>query len=69
MTVVRKATRKTTDVVAGMCRVCGGPVLASSRWPDCHPACHQWPDTGKRYGPEANLDPGPEPSDPRRYMR
>lgn len=32
------------------CRVCGGPVLHTSRWPDCHPACHQWPDSGHRYG-------------------
>jgi hypothetical protein len=39
------------DAPVGTCRVCGGGVLASSRWPDCHPACHQWPNTGRRYGP------------------
>jgi hypothetical protein len=32
------------------CRVCGGPVLHTSAWPDCHPACHQWPNTGRVYG-------------------
>jgi hypothetical protein len=37
--------------VVGTCRVCGGPVLPSSAWPDCHPACHQWPTSGRRYGP------------------
>lgn len=42
---------KPTDKQAGTCRVCGGVVLASSAWPDCHPACHQWPNTGVRYGP------------------
>lgn len=35
------------------CRVCGGLVLPSSKWSDCHPACHQWPDAGIRYGPTA----------------
>jgi hypothetical protein len=39
-----------------MCWVCGGQVLASSKSPDCHPACHQWPHTGKRYGPEEKGD-------------
>lgn len=32
------------------CRICGGPVLHTSKWPDCHPACHQWPNTGRKYG-------------------
>ena len=44
--------------VVGACRVCGGGVLASSRWPDLHPACHQWPEGGRRYGPE---EKGQEP--------
>jgi hypothetical protein len=38
--------------VVGTCRVCGGGVLATSMWPDVHPACRQWPNTGRRYGPE-----------------
>jgi hypothetical protein len=34
------------------CRVCGGRVLPNSPWPDCHPACHEWPDAGIEYGAE-----------------
>jgi len=26
------------------CRVCNGPVWESSRTPDCHPSCNQWPN-------------------------
>jgi hypothetical protein len=48
----RRPPRKATDAVTRVCRVCGGPLLASSPWRDCHPACRQWPDTGRRYGPE-----------------
>jgi hypothetical protein len=52
----RGAIRQAGPRIVGTCRVCRGGVLASSKWPDCHPACHQWPATRKRYGPEGKGD-------------
>jgi hypothetical protein len=40
-------------VITGTCCICGGAVLETSNIPDCHPACQQWPQSGRRYGPEA----------------
>jgi hypothetical protein len=43
-----------TEPPAGpqLCTVCGGLVPLESKWPDIHPACRMWPDSGIKYGPD-----------------